>query len=94
MIQRSVNLTILNPQYAFLEADYKNTSLNNQLNPINEHTITNIQSVETKIDAKRGLKDIVIWLLLKINPLAPTLLWIPADIYCIAILLTGEIMTF
>jgi len=84
-------LTILNPQYAFLEADYEKTSLS-QIK--NENLSTIIRSENPEKAEKKGLKDIFIWLLLKINPLAPTLLWIPADIYCIAILMTGEIMTF
>ena len=84
-------MTILNPQYAFLVADYQNTSLHQEKN---ENISSNLQSAETTTDAKKGLKDLFFWLLLKINPIAPTLLWIPADIYCIAILMTGEIMTF
>jgi len=87
-------LTILNPQYAFLEADYKKASLNQEkLKDVSASS--NIQqSLEPIKEEIKGFKSMVIWLLLKINPVAPILINVPPDIYCVVFLLTGEILIF
>ncbi|QCR33095.1 hypothetical protein [Lysinibacillus sp. SGAir0095] len=84
-------MTILNPQYSFLEADYHNSSLSKVklINESNAH-----QALEAELEATGGFKNTIIWLLVKLNPVAPTLLWIPADIYCIVFLMTGELLSF
>lgn len=88
-------MTILNPQYSFLEADYKNSSLNGaKLEYENISIDVQQQNLETNIDVKRSLKYTIIWLLVKINPMATILVWVPADIYCVVFLMTGEMMTF
>ena len=87
-------MTILNPQYAFLEADYKNASLG-QGKENEAHISSNVrQSIEPIKEEVKGFKSIVIWLLLKINPVAPILVYVPADIYCVVFLMTGELLTF
>ena len=87
-------MTILNPQYAFLEADYKNTNLG-QGKEKEAHISSNVrQSIEPIKEEIKGFKSIVIWLLLKINPVAPILVYVPADIYCVVFLMTGELLIF
>lgn len=84
-------MTILNPEYAFLEADYNNSSLS-RIQFKDESTI--IQSMDLGINADKSLKNTIIGLLIKVNPMTPILAWIPADIYCIVFLMTGEMLTF
>ena len=87
-------MTILNPQYSFLESDYTNSSLS-PVNVKNENPSSNLQqTAEFKINVNRGLKNTIIWILLKVNPVAPILVRVPADIYCVVFLLTGEWLTF
>ncbi|WP_390283696.1 hypothetical protein [Ureibacillus sp. GCM10028918] len=91
MIRRSVNLKILNPQYAFLEADYDNSSLSRvQL----KSDSNSLQNVEQSTVVASSLKNTIIGLLLKVNPMNQILVWVPADIYCIVFLMTGEMLTF
>ncbi|MDN4493569.1 hypothetical protein [Ureibacillus aquaedulcis] len=91
MMRRSVNLTILNPQYAFLEADYNNASLN-QIKLDKDGTVS--PNLEPSIEMSKGLKNTLIGLLIKVNPVTPILVWVPADIYCVVFLMTGEMLTF
>ncbi|PYF08945.1 hypothetical protein [Ureibacillus chungkukjangi] len=87
-------MTILNPQYSFLEADYNNASLSH-IKLENESTSGMIQgSIEAEKEVSKSLKSTIIWLLLKVNPVAPILVRVPADIYCIVFLMTGEWLTF
>lgn len=91
MIRRSVHLAVVNPLYAFLEEDYANSNLSQ----VQLKTESNAkQNIDTGKDEVRNLKSTIILLLVKINPLTESLIRIPADIYCIVFLLTGEILTF
>ncbi|KGR74374.1 hypothetical protein [Ureibacillus sinduriensis] len=82
---------ILNSDYAFLEADYSNSSLSRLQLKVGSNRV---QSTGQSVDEGNSLKNMLIGLLIKVNPVAPILAWIPADIYCIVFLMTGELLTF
>ncbi|MFC7684472.1 hypothetical protein ACFQU5_00705 [Ureibacillus sp. GCM10028918] len=53
-----------------------------------------LQNVEQSTVVASSLKNTIIGLLLKVNPMNQILVWVPADIYCIVFLMTGEMLTF
>lgn len=105
IIQRSVILSIINPQYAFLEADYKNPNLSKMVAEEPSAGLTQVKSdvenneeevpkdAEHRSDAKSALNNSLISAYLQVNWKLGTLLWIPADIFCIAYLVLVEIFS-
>ncbi|MFP3916687.1 hypothetical protein U5N28_02660 [Lysinibacillus telephonicus] len=84
-------MTILNPRYAFLEADYANPNLNQALwNLEDSSEIENESGLIANAHTNTMSKIIPPNVYLKISPLLPFLNSLPVDIYCIAILLLGE----
>jgi len=99
-------LSIVNPQYAFLEADYENPNLSKvipedpspgmtQVKPEVENNLEEVpkDDAEQRNDAKLALKNSLITAFLQVNWKLGTLLWIPADIFCIAYLVLVEIFS-
>ncbi|MCP1146065.1 hypothetical protein [Lysinibacillus endophyticus] len=76
--ERSGDLSIKNPQYAFLEMDYSNPNLN-QSETVKEH------GKSTSLINKQPAN-----LLLNINWILVWLSTIPADVYCITIFVISK----
>lgn len=86
-------MSILNSRYSFLEADYDKPSLA-QIKPEVEITLEKvIKNVELSKDANIAIKNIKSYLYLQVNGKLGSLLWIPADIFCIAFLVFVEILS-
>jgi len=105
IIQRSVILSIVNPQYAFLEADYENPNLSKVVAEESSPGMPQVKSdvennqeekpknAEHRSDSKAALNNSLMSAYLQVNWKLGTLLWIPADIFCIAYLVLVEIFS-
>jgi len=86
-------LSILNPQYAFLEVDFHNPNLTQA-----ELKVENIsEGVRKKSEpvgnTKTSLKIIPPNAYIKLNWMIGWLLWIPVDIYCAAALVVDKFIS-
>ncbi|MFJ8235737.1 hypothetical protein ACIQ34_08315 [Ureibacillus sp. NPDC094379] len=98
-------MSIVNPQYAFLEDDYKNPNLSKVIPDDPSPGLTQVKSEvenigeevskddEHRSGAKSALKNSLLATYLQVNWKLGTLLWIPADIFCIAYLVLVEIFS-
>lgn len=98
-------MSIVNPQYAFLEDDYNNPNLTKVipddpspgLTQVKLEVENNLEEVskdeEKRRDTKSALKNSLMVTYLQVNWKLGTLLWIPADIFCIAFLVFVEIFS-
>ncbi|KMY31868.1 hypothetical protein ACZ11_06670 [Lysinibacillus xylanilyticus] len=86
-------MSILNPQYAFLEVDFQNPNLTQaelKVDNISEGVRTNNELVgNTKISLKIIPPNVYI----KLNWMIGWLLWIPVDIYCAAALVVDKFIS-
>lgn len=93
MKQRSVKLSISNPQYAFLEVDFHNPNLTKvelKVENISQGVRENNELVgNTKIASKIIPPNVYI----KLNWIIGLLLLIPIDIYCITALVVSEFLS-
>ncbi|MCY9549493.1 hypothetical protein [Lysinibacillus xylanilyticus] len=86
-------MSILNPQYAFLEVDFHNPNLTQA-----EMKVENISEVVRKKsepvgNTKISLKIIPPNVYIKLNWMIGWLLWIPVDIYCAAALVVDKFIS-
>ncbi|MFJ7889284.1 hypothetical protein ACIQYL_14500 [Lysinibacillus xylanilyticus] len=86
-------MSILNPQYAFLEVDFHNPNLTQA-----EMKVENISEVVRKNNelvgnTKISLKIIPPNVYIKLNWMIGWLLWIPVDIYCAAALVVDKFIS-
>ncbi|MED3801241.1 hypothetical protein P4562_04750 [Lysinibacillus xylanilyticus] len=86
-------MSILNPQYAFLEVDFHNPNLTQV-----EMKVENISEVVRKNNelvgnTKISLKIIPPNVYIKLNWMIGWLLWIPVDIYCAAALVVDKFIS-
>ncbi len=92
-IRRSVKLSILNPQYAFLKADFHNPNLTQaeqQVENISEGVRKNNELVgNTKI----ALNIIPPNVYIKLHWIIGCLLLIPIDIYCVTALVVAKFLS-
>ena len=85
-------LSIVNPRYAFLEADYDNPSLAIK-NKIVENPIENvIKSEGHRSEFHIATKDKISAVYIQVTSKLNRLLWIPTDILCISFLMLVEIL--
>ncbi|MFJ7978756.1 hypothetical protein ACIQ1D_00365 [Lysinibacillus xylanilyticus] len=86
-------MSILNPQYAFLEVDFHNPNLTQtelKVENISEGVRKNNEHVgNTKISLKIIPPNVYI----KLNWMIGWLLWIPVDIYCAAALVVDKFIS-
>ncbi|MGE7929662.1 hypothetical protein [Lysinibacillus xylanilyticus] len=86
-------MSILNPQYAFLEVDFHNPNLTQtelKVEDISEGVRKNNELVgNTKISLKIIPPNVYI----KLNWMIGWLLWIPVDIYCAAALVVDKFIS-
>ncbi len=84
-------MTISNPQYAFLQADYANPNLNQALWESEDSSeIKNVNVLTPSTRTNSVYKIIPTNVYLKVNSLLPFLISLPVDIYCIVIFMIGE----
>ena len=93
MIRRSVKLSILNPQYAFLDLDFHNPNLT-QAELIIEHISEEVLK-DSKLaeNTKTALKIIPSNIYIKLNLIMGWLILIPIDMYFVAALLIGKFLS-
>lgn len=82
-------MAILNPQYAFLEADYNNNNLYQVIPKVDNSS----EKLRGNNDAITPLKVTSATLFLNVKWRIGLLMALPADIYCIAYLLIVEIFS-
>ncbi|WP_427107794.1 hypothetical protein [Lysinibacillus xylanilyticus] len=86
-------MSILNPQYAFLEVDFHNPNLTQV-----EMKVENIsegvrKKKEPEGNTKTSLKIIPPNVYIKLNWMIGWLLWIPVDIYCATALVVDKFIS-
>jgi len=88
-------LSILNPQYAFLEVDFQNPNLTQV--EIKVENINISEGVRKKSEpvgnTKTSLKIIPPNVYIKLNWMIGWLLWIPVDIYCAMALVVDKFIS-
>ncbi|KGR84795.1 hypothetical protein CD30_19245 [Ureibacillus massiliensis 4400831 = CIP 108448 = CCUG 49529] len=86
-------MTISNPQYAFLKADYANPNLNQALWESEDSSEIKNEYVFTPSTRTNTMYQIIPTnVYLKVNSLLPFLISLPVDIYCIVLFMIGEAM--
>ncbi|RHW36694.1 hypothetical protein D1B33_09860 [Lysinibacillus yapensis] len=83
-------MSILNSRYSFLETDYDNPCLTQKVENSLEKVMKN---GEVRTDDNIANKNLKSNLYLQLNWKFGSLVWIPADIFCIAFLVIVEILS-
>ncbi|MFJ8513276.1 hypothetical protein [Lysinibacillus xylanilyticus] len=86
-------MSILNPQYAFLEVDFHNPNLTQEEQKVENISEEVRKNNELVGNTKTSLKIIPPNVYIKLNWMIGWLLWIPVDIYCAAALVVDKFIS-